>query len=128
MQHCTDETIDKEMNNMVSPIAKQICSKSRISGKTATGYAADSVCGVGRRVSIASHSDIAGELQFRLYGHDHLAQAIAGSKGAAARYRDQDRGENGSGACKPDQKPGDIVMPGGGFKDQRQGRRISSRL
>ncbi|MES1148722.1 MAG: hypothetical protein ABUL53_06010, partial [Bradyrhizobium guangdongense] len=27
MQHCTDETVDKEMNNNVSPVAKQVCSK-----------------------------------------------------------------------------------------------------
>src|ERR1700689_2142985 len=45
MQHCTDESVDKDMNNVVSPMAKQICSKQDIQ-KTATGYAADSVCSV----------------------------------------------------------------------------------
>src|SRR5271155_972893 len=59
MQHCTDESVDKDMNNMVSPMAKQICSKQDIQ-KTATGYVTDSVCGVGG-VSIASHSEISGD-------------------------------------------------------------------
>jgi len=27
MQHCTDPTTDREMNNSFSPLAKQICSK-----------------------------------------------------------------------------------------------------
>ena len=30
MQHCTDETVDKEMSNNVSPMAKQICAKQDI--------------------------------------------------------------------------------------------------
>src|ERR1700678_88831 len=56
MQHCTDETTDKDMNNMVSPMAKQICAKQDIQ-KTATGYVTDSLCSVAV-VSIASHSEI----------------------------------------------------------------------
>ncbi len=46
MQHCTDESVDRDMNNMVSPMAKQICSKQDLQ-KTATGYVSDSVCSVG---------------------------------------------------------------------------------
>src|SRR6516164_9986633 len=45
MQHCTDASTDKDMNNTVSPMAKQICSKQDVQ-KTATGYVADSVCSV----------------------------------------------------------------------------------
>ena len=41
MQHCTDPSTDKEMNDSVSPLAKQICSKRDIQ-KTATGYVSDS--------------------------------------------------------------------------------------
>jgi hypothetical protein len=59
MQHCTDETTDKDMNNMVSPMAKQICSKQDIQ-KTATGFVSDSLCSVAG-VSIASHSEINGD-------------------------------------------------------------------
>ena len=37
MQHCTDETTDKQMSTAFSPVAKETCSKRDIS-KTATGY------------------------------------------------------------------------------------------
>src|SRR6202012_5509433 len=59
MQHCTDESVDRDMNNMVSPMAKQICSKQDVQ-KTATGYVTDSLCSVGG-VSISSHSEISGD-------------------------------------------------------------------
>ena len=45
MQHCTDETTDKEMSAAASPMGKEICSRQDIQ-KTATGYVSDSVCGV----------------------------------------------------------------------------------
>src|SRR5438876_11542685 len=44
MQHCTDETTDKEMSTSFSPVGKDVCSKQDIQ-KTATGYGSDSVCG-----------------------------------------------------------------------------------
>ena len=44
MQHCTDETTDKEMSTAFSPMSKEVCSKTDIH-KTATGYVSDSVCG-----------------------------------------------------------------------------------
>src|SRR5580692_2206845 len=98
MQHCTDETTDKDMNNMVSPMAKQICSKQDIQ-KTATGFVSDSLCSVAG-VSIASHSEINGDLGNKGAPRDTVTKIEA----------------KWLGACKPDQKPGDIVMPGGGFK------------
>ena len=112
MQHCTDETIDKEMNNMVSPMAKQICSKQDIR-KTATGYATDSVCGVAG-VSIASHSDITGDFN-SAYTVTTTSHSDVGSKGVPRDTVTRIEAK-WLGACKPDQKPGDIVMPGGGFK------------
>ena len=59
MQHCTDETTDKDMSNTVSPMAKQVCSKQDVQ-KTATGFVADSVCTVAG-VSMTSHSEIVGD-------------------------------------------------------------------
>jgi hypothetical protein len=59
MQHCTDETTDKEMSTGFAPTAKEICSRQDIQ-KTATGYVTDSVCSVAG-VSITSHSDITGD-------------------------------------------------------------------
>src|ERR1700694_4404377 len=59
MQHCTDETTDKEMSSTFSPMSKEVCSKQEIQ-KTATGYVIDSVCSVGG-MSMTSHSDITGD-------------------------------------------------------------------
>src|SRR5258707_11024264 len=58
MQHCTDESTDKDMSTAVSPMGKDICSKRDIQ-KTATGYVSDSVCGIAG-MSITSHAEIIG--------------------------------------------------------------------
>ena len=112
MQHCTDETTDKDMNNMVSPMAKQICSKQDIQ-KTATGYLTDSLCSVGG-VSIASHSEINGDFN-SAYTVTTTSHSDLGSKGTPRDTVTKIEAK-WLGACKADQKPGDIVMPGGGFK------------
>src|ERR1700737_4377282 len=54
MQHCTDESTDKEMSTAFSPMSKEVCSRHDIE-KTATGYVTDSVCSVAG-VSMTSHS------------------------------------------------------------------------
>jgi hypothetical protein len=112
MQHCTDETTDKDMNNLVSPMAKQICAKQDIQ-KTATGYVGDSVCSIGG-VSVSSHSEVSGDFN-SAYTVTTTSHGELGSNGAPhdAVTRIEAKW---LGACKPDQKPGDIVMPGGGFK------------
>jgi hypothetical protein len=112
MQHCTDETTDKDMNNMVSPMAKQICSKQDVQ-KTATGYVSDSLCSLAG-VSIASHSEINGDFN-SAYTVTTTSHSDLGNKGAPRDTVTKIEAK-WLGTCKPDQKPGDIVMPGGGFK------------
>jgi hypothetical protein len=112
MQHCTDESVDKDMNNVVSPMAKQICSRQDIR-KTATGYVTDSVCSVGG-VSISSHSEITGDFN-SVYTVATTSHSDLGDK-TPPRDTVTKIEAKWLGACKPDQKPGDIVMPGGGFK------------
>jgi hypothetical protein len=107
MQHCTDESTDKDMSNMVSPMAKQICSKQDVS-KTATGYVSDSVCSVAG-VSMTSHSDITGD-----FNSGYTVKTTAHTERAGKPLDTVTTIEaKWLGACKPDQKPGDIVMPGG---------------
>ena len=112
MQHCTDESVDRDMNNMVSPMAKQICSRQDIQ-KTADGYIADSVCSVGG-VSISSHSEISGDFN-SAYTVATTSHNDTNNKGAPHDTVTRIEAK-WLGACKADQKPGDIVMPGGGFK------------
>jgi hypothetical protein len=109
IQHCTDATTDKEMSSSFSPASKETCSKNDIT-KTATGYVTDSVCSFGG-MSITTHSDITGD-----FNSAYTVKATSHSQGGpAAVPRDSTTVIEARwlGACKPDQKPGDIVMPGG---------------
>ena len=108
MQHCTDETTDKEMSTTFSPMAKEACSKRDIA-KTATGYVSDSVCSVGG-VTMTSHSDITGDFNSAYT----VKSTVHSDKGAGGVHDITSTIEaKWLGPCKPDQKPGDIVMPGG---------------
>ncbi len=109
MQHCTDEATDREMNTGLAPAANDLCSKHELQ-KTATGYFSDSVCSVGR-ASITSHSEISGDFNsaYTVKSTSHTEH------GPAALPLDATMTIEAKwlGACKPDQKPGDVVMPGG---------------
>jgi hypothetical protein len=109
MQHCTDETTDKEMSSSFSPVAKEMCSKNDIQ-KTATGYVTDSVCNVAG-MSMTSHAEITGD-----FNSAYTVKSTSHSeRGPTGVPRDTTTTIEAKwlGACKPDQKPGDIVMPGG---------------
>lgn len=110
-QQCTDPSVDKEMVNTVSPIAKQICSKQSLQ-KTATGYVNDTVCTVAG-ATITSHSEISGD-----FDSAYTVTTEAKTDKGPEQLRDTTTKIEAKwlGDCKPGQKPGDIVMPGGGFK------------
>jgi hypothetical protein len=121
MQHCTDEITDKEMNSTFSPMSKEACSlfKHEIQ-KTATGYVTDSVCTLGS-ASMTSHSEITGDFNsaYTVKSTSHIEH------GPPSVPRDSTAAIEAKwlGACKPEQKPGDIVMPGGfkfNIKDARK--------
>jgi hypothetical protein len=109
MQHCTDATTDKDMANSFSPMVKQVCSKQDIQ-KTATGYVTDSVCSVAG-VSMTSHAEITGDFNsaYTVLSTSHSDKGLSGKPLDATTKIEA----KWLGACKPDQKPGDIVMPGG---------------
>lgn len=109
MQHCTDETTDKAMTDAASPMAKEACSKQELQ-KTATGYVTDSVCKVGG-MSITSHSETTGDFN-SAYTVKSTSHSEGGPSGAPRETTTTIQAK-WLGACKPDQKPGDIVMPGG---------------
>jgi hypothetical protein len=124
MQHCTDETTDKEMSTAFSPISKEICSKRDVQ-KTATGYATDSVCSIGG-MSVTSHSDITGDFDsaYTVKTTSHSEHGPAGLPHDATTTIEA----KWLGACKPDQKPGDIVMPGGFKMNIRDAEKLKSLL
>ena len=108
MQHCTDATTDKQMSTSFSP-GKETCAKQDIQ-KTATGYVSDSVCSVAG-MTITSHADIIGD-----FNSAYTVKSTSRTEGAPSGVpRDSTTTIEAKwlGACKSDQKPGDIVMPGG---------------
>ena len=108
MQHCTDATTDKQMSTSFSP-GKDTCAKQDIV-KTATGYVSDSVCSVAG-MTITSHAEITGD-----FNSAYTVKSTSKSEGGPSGVpRDSTTTIEAKwlGACKSDQKPGDIVMPGG---------------
>ena len=108
MQHCTDASTDKDMSNSVSPMVKQVCTRQELQ-KTATGYVADSVCTVAG-VSMTSHSEIIGDFNsaYTVVTTSHLDKGPSAIRDTTTRIEAKWLGD-----CKADQKPGDMVMPGG---------------
>jgi hypothetical protein len=109
MQQCTDETTDKDMATSFSPMAKEMCSKQDIQ-KTATGYVSDSVCGVAG-MTVKSRAEIVGDFNsaYTVKSTSHSEGGMAG----AGRDTTTTIEAKWLGACKGDQKAGDILMPGG---------------
>jgi hypothetical protein len=108
MQHCTDATTDKDMNNVVSPMAKQVCSRQDVQ-KTATGYVADSVCSIAGG-TMTSHAEITGDFNsaYAIVTTSHTDKGPTNLRDLTTHIDAKWLGD-----CKPGQKPGDIVMPGG---------------
>lgn len=109
MQQCTDATTDKDMSTSFSPMAKDMCSKQDLQ-KTATGYVSDSVCGVAG-MTIKSHAEINGDFN-SAYTVKSTSRSEGGMAGAGHDSTTTIEAK-WLGACKADQKPGDIIMPGG---------------
>jgi hypothetical protein len=109
MQQCTDETVDRNMNGMFAT-GQRTCSKQDIR-KTATGFAADTVCTVAGR-SITGHSEAAGDFNsaYTVTTVSHI-EGASGAEGS--RTMTVNVAAKWLGPCKADQKPGDVVMPGG---------------
>jgi len=108
MQHCTDEATDKAMSTGFAPASTETCTKHELQ-KTATGYVSDSVCSIAG-TSITSHADITGD-----FNSAYTVKSTSRSERAPSPPRDSTMTIEAKwlGACKADQKPGDIVMPGG---------------
>jgi hypothetical protein len=109
MQQCTDETTDKQMTANFSPMAKQNCSKNDTQ-PTATGYVTDSVCSFGGN-TLSSHAEITGDFNsaYAMKVTSHSDKPPAGVP-ADSTFVLQAKW---LGDCGKDQRPGDIVMPGG---------------
>ena len=109
IQQCTDQTTDQQMSTMFAAV-KQVCSKRDVQ-KTATGYVTDSECTAAGGATRTSHTEITGDFD--------SAYTVKVTAHSEQRPTGQPHDFNTTidakwlGACKPDQKPGDFIMPGG---------------
>jgi hypothetical protein len=111
MQHCTDAEIDKEMTTMVGNIQEQ-CSKKDIQ-KVGDAYIIDSVCTFGGATSTA-HTEITGDFN-SAYTVKVKTSVEGGRMPGASTLTIQAKWMS---ACRSDQRPGDIIMPGVKFNVQ----------
>ncbi len=105
MQQCTDESVDRQMNKMSSDTMK--CSKQDMT-KSGNGYVGDSVCTIGD-ATVTSHFEATGDFN-SAYSVKTTAKSSGGNLPPEMVTTIQAKWIS---ACKADQKPGDIVMPGG---------------
>jgi hypothetical protein len=109
MQHCTDESIDRQMSAMYGPAQNNMCSKNDVQ-KTATGFTVDSVCNTGG-VATTTRAEIGGD--FNSAYTVKVATKMSGGPAGMPQDVNMTLEAKWLGACAADQKPGDIVMPGG---------------
>jgi len=101
MQQCTDETTDKDMTTSSSPMAKEACATQNIQ-KTATGMVIDSTCTISG-VTSTTHIEVTGDFN-SAYSMKITPAGAKASTTMDAKWL---------GPCRPDQKAGDMIMPGG---------------
>lgn len=108
MQQCTDASTDKDMATSFGPMAKEMCAKQDMQ-KTATGMVIDSTCTIGGTTSV-THTEINGDFN-SAYTMKVSTKSDAKQPGIPPESTTTMEAK-WIGACKADQKPGDIVMPG----------------
>ena len=109
MQQCTDETTDQQMSTMAGGNATGTCSK-RDMQKTANGMTVDSVCSISG-MTMTSHADISGD-----FNSAYTMKVTSSRQGGPANVPANTQmtiDAKWLGACKADQKAGDVIMPGG---------------
>ena len=125
MQQCTDAETDKLMNAFGGDLSADLCAKQEIKKVGAT-IVINAVCQIGPMKS-TSQSVITGDfisnytvkVTSKLEGVPAAAQGAAGGTTTIqARW---------VGACKPDQRPGDIVMANGQTMNIRELRKMMDR-
>jgi Protein of unknown function (DUF3617) len=111
--HCVDAETDKLMSSFGNASTKDMCSKMDTQ-KVGDTYVVDSVCKMGPSTN-TSHAVISGD--FNSAYTVKMSSATQGGPNLPGTRPDQKTEmtveARWTGACKPDQKPGDIIMSNG---------------
>jgi hypothetical protein len=112
MQHCIDAATDKQMNALGNDIGKGACSKqdvANVGGKIVF----DSECQMGP-VKTKSHGEVTGSFDSAYTVKMTSTHAGAPAPGLpAGGTTSMTIDAKWLGACKADQRPGDMILPGG---------------
>jgi hypothetical protein len=112
MQQCIDAATDQLMNSIGGNMRQDMCSKQDVQ-KVGGTIVVDSVCKVGQMTS-TSHAVISGD-----FSSAYTVKVSSKTEGASIPGMPPGGTSNmtieakWSGPCKPDQKPGDIIMGNG---------------
>jgi uncharacterized protein DUF3617 len=114
-EHCIDAETDKLMNSMGDNMRQDMCSK-RDMQKVGNTIVVDSVCKMGP-MTITSHGVVSGDFNsaytVKVSSKREGGPAIPGMPADGASSMTIDA--KWMGACKADQKPGDMIMMGRKF-------------
>ena len=122
MQQCTDAETDKLMNAFGGDISSDLCSKQEVQ-KVGTTLVINAACQIGPMKS-TSQSVVSGD-----FSSNYTVKVTSKVEGLPAAAKGLTGGTTTIqarwvSACKPDQRPGDIVMPGGKTMNIRDLRKM----
>ena len=108
IQMCIDQKTDNMAQQMGESVARQACSKQQIR-REGNKILGDSVCKIGETTA-TSHTVFSGEFDRAYHGEirTKYSPALMG-KSESVTLIDA----KWTGPCRPDQKPGDMIMPNG---------------
>ena len=110
IQHCTDAATDKALNASALAAGEQECAKRDIK-KTAGGMTVDSTCTISGR-TVTTHMEIVGSFD-SAYTMKVSSEAGGPLPPGMPAQMTITMEAKWLGPCKADQKPGDMIMPGG---------------
>ena len=107
-QMCIDQKTDDALNQMGTGMSEDMCSKSNIR-REGGAIVTDSVCKFGTTTA-TTHSVVTGQFDsaYKVETRSTYDPPMAGMKEGSAVIH-----ARWVGPCKPDQKPGDMILPSG---------------
>jgi len=106
IQQCIDASTDQMMQSSAGPLAQAACSKRDVQ-KSGNTYTIDATCTLAGKTA-TSHSVITGS-----FDSAYTMTVTSESDGLPGGKMNMTMAAKWLGPCAADQKPGDMIMPGG---------------
>lgn len=109
MYHCTDAGMDWKMSTLFNPMAQNPCPQFDVQ-KIEDHYTVESTCRAGDK-TVTQHSKITGD--FNTHYTVVMERGTKETETSEPAMSNMTLDGSYVGNCKPDQKPGDVIMAGG---------------